>query len=212
MRVLDALEKAPLDAVPTQAPSPQDPIFTLSCTVLGRYFSFAWSPPSPPVPDSLAGLFRLLNDWIGKYCTEPVWSLALKTTLTRMDGDRLVATLRLENQGRDPISVVHPASPAPPELMGLGLFQGIKSPLEPGVTPPPMEGEETLIEVAPLKDIEILSLEPGRHLEWVVNGTIGAEGVGNRIGVFAYTCYLFPDRALGNPIFTGAVFSEEVAL
>ena len=212
LALVQHLEKAPLDAVPLDVPSPMDPVFTLACTAVRKFFSFRWSPPAPPIPEALSGLFNLLNDWIGGGCPDPIWSLRLTAVSTRLEAGEIEAVLRLENRGSESVTVVHPLSPGPVEDKQLSLLHGVKPPEEPGYTPLPMEVEKDILEARPLNDVELVPLPPGRPLEFTVRSPITATEGGGRIGVFGYACYLFPDGAAGSPVFCGSVFSDEVPL
>lgn len=206
------LEKAPLDAIPSQVPSPTDPGFHLSVVAARKLFTFRWSRPSRPVAPELDAVLSVLNRWVRGACPTPIWSLALKPLTVRFTGEGIEATLLLENSGPETLYVVHPASPGPADLIGLSLRHGIQPPRTPGVTPLPMEVEEESLAVQPLPEPELVPVGKDKPLEFTVRAPIAFQAGGGRVGIFSYRCYLHPAGAAGLPVFAGAVFSGETRL
>lgn len=209
---LGKLEKAPLHAVPSELPSPTDPVYTLTVVAARKLFRFNWGPPAPPLPPELDTVFDVLAYWVRTACPTPLWSLSLTATAVRFTGEGIEATVRLENAGSERIYVVHPASPSAVAAKSLALRHGILPKEVKGVTPPPMEVEEEFLEVAPLAETELVPVSADLPLEFTIRAPSSTQGGNGRVGIFSYTCYALPSGAAGLPVFTGAVFSKETVL
>jgi hypothetical protein len=208
---LKAAQGAPLHAVPSQVPSPQDPVFTLTVFAHRKLFAFRWSPPQPPVPPDLEPVLDTLARWSRHAAPKPLWSLSLKAQSVHFTGDGLEAVLRFENAGPDRVWLVHPTSPGPADVKGMSIRYGAYPKEVPGITPLPMSITVEDLVVPPVPDVELVPVVAGNPFDFTLRAPIAFQG-GGRVGVFAYASYVFPGGAVGLPVFAGAVFSPETPL
>lgn len=209
---LRLVQNAPLHAVPSLVPSPQDPTFTLTMLANRKLFAFRWSPPQPPVPPDLEPVLDALSIWSRRACPRPLWSLSLKAQSVHITGEGLEAALLFENAGEEPIYLVHPASPASPGLKGLSVRRGVYPKEVPGVTPLPMQVTVDEFAVTVQSETELVPVAAGRPFAYTLRAAAPFGGGGGQVGIFEYKSYLLPAGAVGLTVFAGAVFSAETRL
>lgn len=210
--LLAALENSSPESLRTGAPSPRDTISTLEVTLDGRPFSFHWGPIAPPVPAGMANLRRILFDFVASACPRPIWSLDLGVISQAVDGNRLRARLRIENKGAVPIHLIHPASPHGQPGIRLEFQYGEKQVFEEDVTPSPMSLEIAAVSLPALDSTRLVSVSPGQPLELDAQADLDLDGEDDSgwLGGFSFHHYVGKETLAGQPVFNGALFSEEI--
>lgn len=204
--VWDKLGDLNTDSFPARVADPGDPISSISAFFPNRVEILTWGPPdhSKKAPGNafLAELSPLMG-----FSDEqpPIWGVQMIFSKIAVSTKTVSVEVTFNNPGSSPIGICLGNAAG---QNGFALRFALDKDVPPGVTPLPMEWTWCKLDIPDRKSELLWNLAPGKPITLTLQADLELHPQKKYIGKIQYQQLRHLDFLAGNPILSGACFTE----